>query len=105
MEHFGKSYGWVATGAEVRDYGGQLRLIWGHSNSPVDVTDGGLFKPWNGKYHWDLKSSHFLFLEPVNHYGSSSSSYLQDVPTEHIKPWLYSDSSYEFVCMKDGKYY
>ena len=102
MKTFGKSYGWVATGAEVRNYGGTLRLIWGHSNQPVDVSDGGPFRPRNGHFYWDMRDNHFLFFEIHNF--DSNNRYLYNRPTEHLKPWVYTDSSYEFVCMKDGKF-
>ena len=99
MTNNGKSTGFIATGAELINIDGTHALIWGHSREPVDVREGGMFRP-NSGYQWDVVDNHYLFLEPKQH--SSQLPYRQNWPPFHLKPWLYSDNSYEFACMKTG---
>ena len=100
MDQFGKSSGYVATGAEIVQFtNNTVGIVWGHSKAPIDVDEDGLFKPFLG-YYWDVKIGNNLMLQPVNF---KPGTYLAGNPTFYLKPWLYPDGSFEFACMRDGK--
>ena len=97
MKNYGKSYGPVATGAEIVNNNGSLTLVWSHSREPVNIMHTDLFQY---SYIWRMVEGNRLFFEPYNFNSAGGDSYYK--PPFQLRIWLYDDSSFEFVCMKEG---